>query len=209
MRFLAAFALAAVVMFAAAPAQASDEVVQLTYAAPAGVTPGEPSIALGDVTDGREHERTWLGAIRWGFGNAAKVLHTQVPVSDVVGAAVRDGLAARNLTAGQAPRYRLNVHVAQFDCNQYARREAHIQLQLRLVDAVSGALVHEHNVNVEQVEGSMLNLGTGMFASPEQLRALANTVLQSAVDQALDNAEFRAALSRATAPMAAASSGAP
>ncbi|MGH6949590.1 MAG: hypothetical protein ACREH4_01865, partial [Vitreimonas sp.] len=93
MRVLATIALAAVVIFAAAPAHASDHVVQLTYAAPASAVRGEPGIALGDVTDGREHERTWLGAIRGAFGNPVKVLHTQTPVSDVVGAAVRDGLA--------------------------------------------------------------------------------------------------------------------
>lgn len=196
MRFLAAIALAAGVMFAAAPAHASDRVVELTYAVPASAVPGEPSIALGDVTDGREHDRTWLGAIRGGFGNPLKVLHTQGPVSDVVGAAVRDGLAARNLGAGDGARYRLNVHVVQFDCNQYARREAHIELQLRLVDAATGALVHEQSADVDQVEGSVLSLATGIFASPEQLRALANAVLQSAVDQALDNADFRAALVR-------------
>lgn len=208
MRFLAAIALAAGVMFAAAPAHASDRVVELTYAALASAAQGEPSIALGDVTDGREHDRTWLGAIRGGFGNPLKVLHTQGPVSDAVGAAVRDGLAARNLGASDGARYRLNVHVVQFDCNQYVRREAHIELQLRLVDAATGAVVHELSADVDQVEGSVLSLATGIFASPEQLRALANAVLQSAVDQALDDADFRAALARPaeTAPAMAAAS---
>lgn len=205
MRFFAAIALAAAVTFVAAPAHASDHVVELTYAAPGGAVQGQPSIAIGDVTDGREHDRTWLGAIRGGFGNPVKVLHTQGPVSNAVGAAVRDGLAARNLGISDGARYRLNVHVVQFDCNQYVRREAHIVLQLRLVDAVTGALVHEQSADVDQVEGSMLSLATGIFASHEQLRALANAVLQSAVDQALDDAGFRAALARPaeTAPGAA------
>ena len=204
MRVFAAIAVAATI-FAAAPAQASDHVIELTYAVPTGAVQGEPSIAIGDVTDGREHDRTWLGAIRGGFGNPVKVLYTQGPVSDAVGAVVRAGLAARNLGVSEGARYRLNVHVVQFDCNQYARREAHIVLQLRLVHAVTGALVHEQSADVDQVEGSMLSLATGMFASHEQLRALANAVLQSAVDQALDDVGFRAALAR---PAEAAPSGA-
>ena len=89
MRVFAAVAVAAAVILAAAPARASDHVIELTYAAPAGAVQGEPSIAIGDVTDGREHDRIWLGAIRGGFGNPVKVLYTRGPVCNAVGAAVR------------------------------------------------------------------------------------------------------------------------
>lgn len=200
MRSWAAMTAMAAAMVLATPADARDYIVELSYVAPADVRQGEPSFVLGAVTDGREHGPNWLGAIRGGYGNPLKVLLTDGPVSQAVAAAVRDGLGARNLVAGDGARFRLDVHVVQFDCNQYARKEAHIELALRLIDQATDAAAYEHNTRVDRVEGSVLSLRTGIFASTEELRALANAALQEAVDRALDDPGLIAALAQPPAP---------
>jgi len=210
MRKLFLGALAALVIGFAAPAEARDYVVALTYAAPANAQAGEPSVALGAITDGREHAVNWLGAIRGGYGNPLKVLVTEGPVADAVGESVGAGLAARNLATADGARFRLDVHIVQFDCNQYARKEAHIELTARLFDTATGAVVYERNTRVDRVEGSVLSLRTGIFASHEELRALANAALQEAVDSALDEPGLRAAFAAApVAPAPAAPADAP
>jgi len=198
MRRLFLGALTALFVGSAAPADARDYIVALTYAAPANASVGEPSVALGTISDGREHAANWLGAIRGGYGNPLKVLITQGSVADTVGQAIGAGLAARNLAA-EGARFRLDIHIQQFDCNQYARKEAHIELIARLIDVASGATVYERNTRVDRVEGSVLSLRTGIFASHEELRALANAAMQEAVDTALDEPGLRAALASAPA----------
>jgi len=197
MRRLFLGALTALLVSFAAPAEARDYVIALPYVAPADAQQGEPAVALGTITDGREHDANWLGAIRGGYGNPLKVLITEGSVADAVGQAVGAGLAARNLAAADGARFRLDIHVVQFDCNQYARKEAHIEIIARLVDAARGDVVYERNTRVDRVEGSVLSLRTGIFASHEELRALANSAMQEAVDTALDEPGLRAALAAA------------
>lgn len=177
----------------------ADTVVQLPYVAPATVERGAPALTLGTVTDTRKHAPNWLGAIRGGYGNPLKTIVTDGPVTGAVSKALTAGLEARGLASASAG-LRLDVVVVQFDCNQYARREAHVKLALKLVDAATGAVVYEKLTEIDKVNGSVLSLRTGIFASTEDLRAIANEALQAAVDFALDDPGLRAALAvRATA----------
>lgn len=199
---LAIAAACAAVLFTAVEAYA-DTVVQLPYVAPATVERGTPSVSLGAVTDTRKHAPNWLGAIRGGYGNPLKTIVTDGPVTGAVSKALAAGLDARGLASASAG-LRLDVVVVQFDCNQYARREAHVKLALKLVDVATGAVVYEKLTEIDKVNGSVLSLRTGIFASTEDLRAIANEALQAAVDSALDDPGLRAALAtRATPPPAA------
>lgn len=174
----------------------------LTYTAtPAVVRAAEaqPVVDVGQVTLSRHTGREdpmWIGTIRGGFGNPLKILHSDVPIDQVVARALREGLRARGLLVmdGASRRRRLTADVMQFDANQYIRREATVALRLSLLDAENGREVWTDNIRVYRVDGSLLSLSTGVFASIDDLHALTARVLSEAVDQALDNPGFRAAL---------------
>ena len=91
---------------------------------------GVPAIGAVTTSDTRgEPDPTWIGAVRGGFGNSLKALHTPRPLADMVTEAVRSALAARGLLAppgsGSAD---LAVTVTEFNSTQYVRREANVDL---------------------------------------------------------------------------------
>lgn len=171
--------------------------VSLTYNASA--IQAEPartpnSVAVISVIDHRKHEANWLGAIRGGFGNALKTLRTTEPVNEVVKKVFSGGLKARGLLASGKGRYGLKIELNQFDCNQYARLEAHIRFKVSVVETESGNSIHEKEVKVDKVEGSKVTFKAGVFASVWRLRDLANKALQEAVDKTLDDPALAAKL---------------
>src|SRR5262245_41800847 len=104
-----------------ATAHAKDYPVSLPYAAPADVKKSEARISLGTVQDLRTNGPNWFGAIRGGYGNPLKTLVSKDGlVKDTVTAALRDGLAAREMNV-ESGAYRLDVNIARLDCSQYAR----------------------------------------------------------------------------------------
>lgn len=189
--FIAAIAIGfAGVAASASVAEARDYPVTLTYVAPENVQRGEPTITFGEVRNSRDRGLNWLGAIRGGYGNPLKVLVTEQPVHEVVAQAMRDALTARGLATEAGP-HRLDLHVVRFDCNQFIPKDAHIIIAITLVDVQSGATLFENTYQVDRVGPG---IGGGIFTPVEPLRALANSAMQMAVDQALDDPNFRAAL---------------
>ena len=171
----------------------------LSYS-PTGTPPAEarPIVEVADVSLSRRTGREdplWVGTIRGGYGNPLKRLHADRPVNEVVRQALRDGLRARGLLVpeGVTARRRVTADLTQFDANQYVRREATIAMTLSVVDAGTGAQRWRDTVRVYQVDGSVFGL-SGVLASVENLHALMQRVLSQAVDEALDNPGFRAAM---------------
>jgi len=152
--------------------------------------PAQGSIAIASVTDKRKHDPNWLGAIRGGFGNPLKTLATSKPVKDLVADAYADGLKARGLLAADAPRYGMHIVVNQYDSNQFVRREAHARFAVTLKEKSSGSTVFERDIAADKIDGSLLAIDTGVFADVEDLRRVANQVLQEAVDKTLDDEAF-------------------
>ncbi len=174
--------------------------VELTY--DAGAVTAQPNdqvatVEIVSVSDHRKHDPHWLGAIRGGFGNPLKTLTTAKPVSMVVKDAFEAGLDARGLLAAGGSDYVMRIDVNQFDCNQFARREAHILLYVTLADAQTGQMVYAEDIKIDKVTGSAVTLDAGVFASVDDLRVVANDVLQQAVDRVLDDPAVSAALIRA------------
>jgi predicted small lipoprotein YifL len=172
----------------------------LNYAAPATVTRAagaQPLVDVGQVTLSRHTGREdplWVGTIRGGYGNPLKALQADMPIDQVVARALREGLRARGLLAeGAGARRRLTVDITQFDANQYVRREATVALRLTLLDAETGRQLWADSVRVYEVDGHLFT-AAGVFGSVEELHALSTRVLGQAIDQALDNPAFRAAL---------------
>jgi hypothetical protein len=159
------------------------------------VSSSQGLVEVGAFADKRGEPSNWLGAIRGGFGNPLKNLESDEPVSDVVTHAFADGLKARGLLASAGGgRYALSGTIRGLACDQMARREASADLQVVLRDTATGQEVLSKGYKAENIEGSVLSLKTGVFASVEDLRVLIEKTLQQAVDSALDDPAFRAAL---------------
>jgi hypothetical protein len=189
-------------MFAISLASCTTTIVDLPYVSAPGTTAvtSTPIIEMGSVIDERTNGNHSLGAIRNGFGGSLKILETQPPVAEVVKLAFEEGLSARSLAApvGRG-KYQLNVTILKFDCSQYVRREAHARFLVLLV-AVSGKSKYEHETVANEVEGSRFALDTDVFASVEDLRKVANELLQRAVDETLDDPGLRSYLRSNSTP---------
>jgi uncharacterized lipoprotein YajG len=165
---------------------------QLHYAPTVAVAPGGGRAVVGPVTDQRgETDPNWLGAVRGGFGNPLKVLRGDQPAAAMVRQAFSDGLQARGMLASSAAGTReLRIVVRQLDVDRMARLEARVDLQVDVVDA-RGQSFYSDAVKLDRVQGSIIALDTGIFASTDALRDLLARTLSEAVDQLLDKPRFR------------------
>jgi uncharacterized lipoprotein YajG len=172
--------------------------VGLKYAAQATTEPWvqpAPAIKVAAFDDKRGEPETWLGAIRGGFGNPLKTLESDQSVSRLVQAAFADGVRARGATlADDSARVRISGVVRRLDCIQIVRREANAEIDVTVTDAASGAKRFSRSYAATNLEGSLISLNTGVFASVDDLRVVLEKTLQNVVDKALDDPELRASL---------------
>jgi hypothetical protein len=184
---------------------ACSNTVPLNYAPTFAVTPvGPPSVSGVSVADQRgEDDPSWFGAIRGGFGNPLKVLHTPGPLNDTVAAAFRDALKDRGLlaTLGQGD-VDLDVTILQFESDQYIRREAQIRLGISLTRRSTGRQVYRDEVTTDLERGSLMNMETGAFGSVEKLRLVDETALTQTIDEAINKPGFLDAVRGGTSPSA-------
>ncbi len=80
--------------------------------------------------------------------------------------------------------------VKRFDCDQFARREATIELEINVKRLNDGALVYHGTKSSNIVSGSALTLAAGIFGSIEELRLVAEQALREVVDKTLDDPEI-------------------
>lgn len=170
----------------------STSQVQMDHKKYEGPKANNPVFSVGQFEDSRKHGSHWLGAIRGGFGNPLKTLETPKPVKDVVRDAFQDALKQRGIYAHlDNAKYILNVDVLQYDCNQYVRKEAHIKLNVIVVDSTTNKEVFSDYVVVDNVEGSIVSMKAGIFGSVEELKNLAEKTLTQAVNEVLRNPSLR------------------
>jgi uncharacterized lipoprotein YajG len=152
-------------------------------------------VSVGLFVDQRGETATWFGAIRGGFGNPLKILEATPSVAAVVQTAFADGLRARGFqVAGDGKGYQIAGVIKKLDCSQYVRREAHVEIEVAVFESVSGKKLFTRTYTADSLEGSLLALNTGVFASVEALRALAEKTLAEVVDKALDDSALRDAM---------------
>ena len=173
---------------------ACSTTANLTYAPTTGIVASRaPRVASVTVTDMRdEHDPHYIGAIRGGLGNPLKTLTSTQPVKDEVTAAFTAALQARGLF-GAGGSDTISVALKQLSANWYERREGHTTFDLTLSDA-SGRVLFQDQEDVLKIEGSVITLNAGVFASIDDLRAITMLSLNTAIDQAIDKPGFRAAL---------------
>ncbi|TCH99511.1 hypothetical protein EJV46_02200 [Roseococcus sp. SYP-B2431] len=139
----------------------------------------------------------WIGTIRGGYGNPIRTLQADRPLDQAVQRAFNDGLAARGWLAQQAPRVEIEITIREFVANRYVRLEATAELELVLRERGSGRVLWQDREKVNNVEGSILALDTGVFADPAGLHALMLRTMNQAIDRLLDRPGFAAALLQA------------
>jgi hypothetical protein len=151
-----------------------------------------PVMAVGQFTDHRGHGSHWLGAIRGGFGNPLKTIETQIPVKDVVQDTFQSALRQRGLYSDyDTAKYILNVDVLQYDCNQVGRKESHIKLDVLVANSETKQKVFSRHIVVDNVEGSVLSMKAGIFASVNDLKELARKTLSQAINDIFNNPNFK------------------
>jgi len=152
-------------------------------------------VSVGQFTDARGESSQWIGAIRGGFGNPIKVIETDAPVSTVVANAFAAGLLERKALAkaGESG-YEIRGSIKRFDCDQYARREATVELEITVKRLADGSIVFYGTKNANTVSGSAITLSAGIFGSVEELRKVAEQTLREVVDKTLDDPELIRAL---------------
>lgn len=165
--------------------------VQMRHEKYTGEKANNPIIAIGQFSDYRKHGANWLGAIRGGYGNPLKTLETPRPVKEEVREVFQDALKQRGLYANpDNAKYMMNVDVLQYDCNQFVRKEAHVKLDVKVIDLSNNQQAFSDRIVVDNVEGSLLSVDTGVFGSVEVLRTLAEKTLMQAVNELFNNPNF-------------------
>jgi uncharacterized lipoprotein YajG len=168
----------------------------ISYAPSMSVTKATSApVSVGSFIDARgEQQSNWAGAIRGGFGNPLKVLELDRPVADVVRTAFADALLARGVgPAAAGSGAQLSGVVRKFDCDQYVRREATVEIELTVLGA-GGQSKFTRVYRSNNVDGSYMTLSAGVFGSIEELRTVMEKTLRETVDKALEDSALRAAL---------------
>jgi hypothetical protein len=189
--FLAALALASLAGCGTTP-------VKVGYRPEANVNPFPASsarVSAATFVDDRGEPPRWLGAIRGGFGNPLKVLETDETVAVIVQKAFDEGIRARRGSPAQASgALEIRGNIKKLDCSQYVRREAHGVIEVAVVEVATGRERFRRTYTADAVDGSIVSLSTGIFASVDDLRGVAEQVVKQLVDKALDDPSLRDAL---------------
>ncbi|WP_421988386.1 hypothetical protein [Roseococcus sp.] len=175
----------------------------MPYAPTVAVAPNQPPGPIARTANVRNLRGTggedpiWIGTIRGGYGNPLKTLNADRPLDQAVQTAFDAALAARGWLAPQDPRVEIEITLREFVANRYVRLEATAELELVLRERSSGRVLWQDKENVNNVEGSILALDTGVFADPAGLHALMLRTMNQAIDRLLDRLGFAAALQQA------------
>jgi hypothetical protein len=164
-----------------------------TYSA-AKLSPDAQPLSVGTFSDQRGETPTWYGAIRGGFGNPLKVLESDKPIASIVQEAFANGVRARGMNPEGSSALQLSGVIRKLDCNQMVRREATVEIELVLTDTKSGRQRFKQTYSTYSIDGSLMSMKTGVFASVDDLRLTTEKALNETVDKALDDSAFRAAL---------------
>lgn len=154
-----------------------------------------PALQVGRFVDQRGEPEHWLGAIRGGFGNPLKNLESSVPVSKLVEKAFAEALQARQFSLpASGAAFQVAGVIKRLDCNQIIQREANADFDVTVTDLASGKVIFTRTYTANNAETALMS--SGVFASPEDLRAITERTLHDAVNRALDDPDLRKALRR-------------
>jgi hypothetical protein len=174
----------------------ADGQADLRYAAPpAPIQAPLPLVADVRVDDRRVGDPALLATVA-GFDDLPLKREYAAPsVAEATAAAFRSALAARGALAPPGDGlYDLDVTLLQLGAEQHAVRQASVDMLLALVDRRNGRVAWSTRVYAEERGDDWLAYDNLLFGSPEALGALANLVLDRAIDRSLDRSGFILAL---------------
>ena len=165
----------------------------LHYVATEQASQAPATVSAVQVIDKRgEPDPTWYGAIRGGYGNPLKTLHSDKPIDQTVQDAFEAALAARGIRidrSASAPS--LMVTVGQFEADRVVRSEVAIRLDV-VVKSPSGDMIYSHETSEDPI--ILGGLAEGVLADPKDLQAFTQTTMDQAINQAIDAPGFLAAI---------------
>lgn len=165
----------------------------LNYVAVAQYPQSPGTLSAVQVTDQRgEPDPTWYGAIRGGYGNPLKTLHSDKPIDQTVQDAFDVALATRGIRIDQrAAAPSLKVAIVAFEADQLVRAEADIRLDI-VVKSASGETIYSHETaeDPEKFGG----VAEGIFADPKDLQAYTQATMDRAINEAIDAPGFLTAI---------------
>ena len=134
-----------------------------------------------------------VGAIRGGYGNPLKTLHSAKPINDTVREAFVAALAARGVRVEPGSNDKsISVVVTDFEADSMMRSEAKIRMTVTVADLATGRQLYRDEVGENPVEWT--GAGGGIFGSPQALQGLTERTMNRVIDEVSDNPTFQVAL---------------
>jgi len=165
----------------------------LHYVATQQASESVATLSALQVIDKRgEPDPTWYGAIRGGYGNPLKTLHSDKPIAQTVQDAFTTALAARGIRIDQnASSPSLTVTIAAFEADRVIRSEVAIRLDV-VVKSRSGDAIYSHQTSEDPIEFG--GLAEGVLADPKDLQTFTQATMDRAITETIDAPGFLAAI---------------
>lgn len=168
--------------------------VSLTYTPPgpsARLYPGRPELRVGRINDTRDIKGTEIGAIRNEFGIPIKILHAKRPVAQIMHNAFTYALKIRDMSTLQNPGYTLSADILELWCHQYTTQNAGCRVRVNIYSTRNKTIVFSKTYAAKHTQPT---LKVSYWSNVEEVAAVVSKALQSVVDSALDDPEFRRAM---------------
>lgn len=145
---------------------------------------GLAEVSVGGFIDNRGEEPRLLGTVKTPIGTPFERIYLKVPTEEAVQNAFLHGLSARGMIApASKARFALEGSIEEFYCQLITKPYAYVRLNVDLVDVASNRVLYRHTYEGERQSATFL---PGQGDPVPTLRELASSVLQDAVDRAID-----------------------
>ena len=170
--------------------------VSLPYMPPPHpTTAAQPLIGAVVVIDERTGAPGMVGAVMGPDGKRLKTLAVAPDAANAVEDVLHKALLARNeITPDGSGPYALQVQILALDGQQWADRQAEVDLVLRLLNRRTGREVYVTRAYAERRGDNYLAEDNQFLGSPAALARVEAQTLASAIDRALDRTGFAVAL---------------
>ena len=164
--------------------------VSLHYLAPQqNMVATRPLIGTVTVVDERGGAPAEIGAVMGPDGKPLKTLVVSHDIANVVGDIARHALFARNeLTPNGSGPYELRIELLGLDAQQWADRQAQVDIVVSVVDRRTGRRVFVTRTYAEQRGDNYLAEDNQFLGSPAALSRDESETLARAIDSVLDHA---------------------
>ena len=153
---------------------------------------GQPVVSVGAFRDNRGEEARFLGTVKTPIGTPFERIYLKLPAEEAVQNAFLHALSARGMMAPAASaRYAIEGTVEDFYTNLLTKPYAYVRLNVDVVDLKTNRVLYHHSYEAERQSATFL---PGQGDPVPTLRELASSVLQDAVDRAIDAPMAREAM---------------